>query len=227
MQEHVFKIYVQDSILAQIIKTCWNANLEIFFAENILNVAVISIISDILKLFFLIYFILKGLFFLYYFTWCWFVIFMITFFLLINYFANLNSLAVFWNVEFEIKLEHSCLICHALFLSKNESFMFRSFHFFPVELVNENCSKFSSVYNFLVSTIIVFLCCKSICMFKGKLNKTFLIWIFLILKGLKYDTNDLISNSFYMKCITVEPFRFKDGQFSRIAFGFFFTSLWR
>lgn len=80
MQEHVFKIYVQDSILAQIIKTCWNANLEIFFAEKILNVAVISIISDILKLFFLIYFILKGLFFLYYFTWCWFVIFMITFF---------------------------------------------------------------------------------------------------------------------------------------------------
>lgn len=158
MQEHVFKIYVQDSILAQIIKTCWNANLEIhvFFAEKILNVAVISIISDILKLFFLIYFILKGLFFLYYFTWCWFVIFMITFFLLINYFANLNSLAVFWNVEFEIKLEHSCLICHALFLSKNESFMFRSFHFFPVELVNEYCSKFSSVYNFLVSTIIVF-----------------------------------------------------------------------
>lgn len=153
---HVFKIYVQDSILAQIIKTCWNANLEIFFAEKILNVAVISIISDILKLFFLIYFILKGLFFLYYFTWCWFVIFMITFFLLINYFANLNSLAVFWNVEFEIKLEHSCLICHALFLSKNESFMFRSFHFFPVELVNEYCSKFSSVYNFLVSTIIVF-----------------------------------------------------------------------
>lgn len=227
MQEHVFKIYVQDSILAQIIKTCWNANLEIFFAEKILNVAVISIISDILKLFFLIYFILKGLFFLYYFTWCWFVIFMITFFLLINYFANLNSLAVFWNVEFEIKLEHSCLICHALFLSKNESFMFRSFHVFPVELVNEYCSKFSSVYNFLVSTIIVFLCCKSICMFKGKLNKTFLIWIFLILKGLKYDTNDLISNSFYMKCITVEPFRFNDGQFSRIAFGFFFTSLWR
>lgn len=59
-------------------------------------------------------------------------------------------------------------------------------------------------------------------MFKGKLNKTFLFWIFLILKGLKYDTNYLISNSFYMKCITVEPFRFKDGQFSRIAFGFFF-----
>lgn len=87
MQEHVFKIYVQDSILAQIIKTCWNANLEIIFAEKILNVAVISIISDILKLFFLIYFILKGLFFLYYFTWCWFVIFMITFFLLINYFS--------------------------------------------------------------------------------------------------------------------------------------------
>lgn len=68
MQEHVFKIYVQDSILAQIIKTCGNANLEIFFAEKILNVAVISIISDILKLFFLIYFILKRLFFLYYFT---------------------------------------------------------------------------------------------------------------------------------------------------------------
>lgn len=150
MQEHVFKIYVQDSILAQIIKTCWNANLEIFFAEKILNVAVISIISDILKLFFLIYFILKGLFFLYYFTW--FVIFMITFFLLINYFANLNSLAVFWNVEFEIKLEHSCLICHALFLSKNESFMFRSFHFFAVELV----TVMNIVQNSPLSTIFLF-----------------------------------------------------------------------
>lgn len=113
MQEHVFKIYVQDSILAQIIKTCWNANLEIFFAEKILNVAVISIISDILKLFFLIYFILKGLFFFYYFTWCWFVIFMITFFLLINYFADLNSLAVFlecwiWDKAWAFLFNLSC-----------------------------------------------------------------------------------------------------------------------
>lgn len=156
MQEHVFKIYVQDSILAQIIKTCWNANLEIFFAEKILKCCCYFNNIWHFETLFPHIFYFERTFFLYYFTWCWFVIFMITFVLLINYFANLNSLAVFWNVEFEIKLEHSCLICHALFLSKNESFMFRSFHFFPVELVNEYCSKFSSVYNFLVSTIIVF-----------------------------------------------------------------------
>lgn len=157
MQEHVFKIYVQDSILAQIIKTCWNANLEIFFAEKILKCCCyFNNIWHFETLFLHIFFFERTFFSLLFYLMLICNFHDHFFFVDQLYFANLNSLAVFWNVEFEIKLEHSCLICHALFLSKNESFMFRSFHFFPVELVNEYCLKFSSVYNFLVSTIIVF-----------------------------------------------------------------------
>lgn len=81
---------------------------------------------------------------------------MIIFFLLINYFVNFNFFVVIWNVEYEKKFEYFCLICYVFFFLKNESFMFRFFYFFLVELVNEYCLKFFFVYNFFVSIIIVF-----------------------------------------------------------------------
>lgn len=60
------KYMYMTALLSQIIRTCGNANLEIFFAEKIYNVAVIPIISYIFNLFYLIYFILKGLFSLFF-----------------------------------------------------------------------------------------------------------------------------------------------------------------
>lgn len=64
------KYMYMTALLSQIIRTCGNTNLEIFFAEKIYNVAVIPIISYIFNLFYLIYFVLKGLFFLFfYFSW--------------------------------------------------------------------------------------------------------------------------------------------------------------
>lgn len=58
------KYMYMTALLSQIIRTCGNTNLEIFFAEKIYNVAVIPIISYIFNLFYLIYFVLKELFFL-------------------------------------------------------------------------------------------------------------------------------------------------------------------
>lgn len=78
------KYMYMTALLSQIIRTCGNTNLEIFFAEKIYNVAVIPIISYIFNLFYLIYFVLKELFFFSFFILVDmlinFVIFMITIF---------------------------------------------------------------------------------------------------------------------------------------------------
>lgn len=175
MQEHVFKIYVHDSTIITDHQNMWKYKLRNIFcwenlqcccySNNILHFqSLLPHIFCLKRTFFFSFFILVDMLIN-------FVIFMITIFVDQLFCQPLFSCHYIWNVEFEKKLEHSCITCHALLSFKNYKLYVSFFNFFSQWnwFINfffkiPHCLQFSCFNHYS------FLCGKSICLFKSQLN---------------------------------------------------------